>query len=152
MNPDNVIVCSNKKGCNNGTDPMTSSVKKHLIGKAISGDHGGTLIIADTKAQVSKAIKALKSYREKNPNGKFILAVDEADAMLRTENKNQLFEKAYQKLVELGPSCQIMVSATPVPVMLECLRNEEKNVAFFLVVFFGQLPTSTSRKRFIRMT
>lgn len=44
--------------------------------------NGGTLVIADTHQQVvNKACKAIKAFRETVPGGRFLLVVDEADAM-----------------------------------------------------------------------
>ena len=69
-----------------------------------------SLVIADTKAQViNKACKAIKKFREQSPGGKFILLVDEADAMFRTYDRHQVFEQALEQLMDLGPA---MVSRT----------------------------------------
>ena len=63
------------------------------------------LVIADTKAQViNKACKAIKKFREQSPGGKFILLVDEADAMFRTYDRHQVFEQALEQLMDLGPA------------------------------------------------
>ena len=62
-------------------------------------------VIADTKAQViNKACKAIKKFREQSPGGKFILLVDEADAMFRTYDRHQVFEQALEQLMDLGPA------------------------------------------------
>ena len=66
--------------------------------------HGGSLVIADTQAQVvNKACKAIKNYRDNVPDGKFLLIVDEADSMFRTKDAHQVFEQALQQLLNLGP-------------------------------------------------
>ena len=67
--------------------------------------YSSLLVIADTKAQViNKACKAIKKFREQIPGGKFMLIVDEADAMIRTVDRHQIFEQALEQLYELGPA------------------------------------------------
>ena len=58
---------------------------------------------------INKACKAIKKFREQSPGGKFILLVDEADAMFRTYDRHQVFEQALEQLMDLGPA---MVSRT----------------------------------------
>lgn len=86
-------------------DGLGYRIKNRDIRHALEGKaNGGTLVIADTHAQVvNKACKAIKEYREKAPGGKFLVVVDEADAMFRTKNGNQVFEQALQQLLNLGP-------------------------------------------------
>ncbi|KAL7545564.1 hypothetical protein ACHAWF_008915 [Thalassiosira exigua] len=77
---------------------------------------------------------AIKEYRKQIPGGKFILIVDEADAMFRTVDKHQVFEKALQQLLGLNPSMTVMISATPVPFMLDLINEMDKsadNIEFF---------------------
>ena len=47
---------------------------------------------------------AIKNYRAQIPGGKFVLIVDEADAMFRTRDRHQVFERALQQLLDLNPS------------------------------------------------
>lgn len=49
-------------------------------------------------------IIAIRNYREQIPGGKFVLIVDEADAMYRTSDRHQVFEQALQQLMNLNPS------------------------------------------------
>ena len=61
--------------------------------------HSGTLVIADTVAQViRKACKNIDLYRERVPGGLCVLVEDEADAMYRTPDRRQKFEQAHMKL------------------------------------------------------
>lgn len=121
-----------------------------------------SLVIADTKAQViNKACKAIKKFREQSPGGKFILLVDEADAMFRTYDRHQVFEQALEQLMDLGPAMvsrtydmslvlmsitilltrplpytyqTCMMSATSVPLMMELVQSEhskEEDIEFF---------------------
>lgn len=95
------FVASNRK------DRMTPREKNAKIERAFAGKgetHGGMLVIADTKAQVQKAKRALELYREKNPGGKYILVVDEADAMFRTEDRRQVFEQELEELRATNPT------------------------------------------------
>ena len=90
----------------NKNDGFGYRFKDAKVKEALEGvDHGGTLVIADTKPQVlNKACKGIKAYRERVPNGKFLLVVDEADAMFRTRDRCQVFEQALQQLLDLKPS------------------------------------------------
>ena len=88
-------------------------------------ENGGTLIVADTKSQVSrKACVAIEKYRKTKPGGKFILVIDEADAMFRTEGRSQHFEQALVRLEHMNPSMTVYISATPVSFMLGLLNRE----------------------------
>ncbi|KAL7540610.1 hypothetical protein ACHAXR_010249 [Thalassiosira sp. AJA248-18] len=125
-----IVVASSKN------DGMGYRLKDARVCEALEGgSHGGTLVIADTKPQViNKACKAIKKYREQIPGGKFVLIVDEADAMFRTKDKHQVFEQALQQLIDLKPSMTVMISATPVPFMLELVHGMDssaENIQFF---------------------
>ncbi len=104
-------------------DNVDTERKEYSIYRALEGYHGGTLIIADTEPQVQKAIRAIKRYRQNSLSGKFILVVDEADAMTRTEDREQVFEQALQELMEQKPSITMKISATIFPVMLDILQS-----------------------------
>lgn len=84
---------------------------------------GGTIVSFNTEAQmrnVSNTVKGLNTNR-------FILVVDECDAMLRTEEKTQNFEKAFQALQDLSPILTYKISATMLPVMFnEQVCDEDK--------------------------
>jgi len=101
---------------------------------------------------INKACKAIKKFREQSPGGKFILLVDEADAMFRTYDRHQVFEQALEQLMDLGPAMvsrthdmylvlmsirsilltppphtlnqTCMMSATSVPLMMELVQSE----------------------------
>ena len=77
------------------------------------GKHGGCLVIADTISQANKAVKYLQQYRQNGPRSgkrKFMLLIDESDAMRRTQSKTQAFEEWLQKLEGLGPCLTVMIS------------------------------------------
>jgi hypothetical protein len=117
-----IVVASSKM------DGTGYKLKDERISEALEGDHGGTLVIADTAQQILKKaclgknitvattfhspweklmtylISAIENYRANIPGGKFILIVDEADDMFRTIDKHQVFEKALQNLLNLKPS------------------------------------------------
>mmetsp|Transcript_14299 Transcript_14299/g.20824 ORF Transcript_14299/g.20824 Transcript_14299/m.20824 type:complete len:1022 (-) Transcript_14299:81-3146(-) len=97
--------------------------KLRLIDDAMTD--GGTLVIADSASQVKKACVAIENYRRKVPGGKFILAIDEADAMFRTPSRSQVFEQALIALRKLGPTISMFVSATPVPIMLDLIKKAD---------------------------
>jgi hypothetical protein len=101
--------------------------KQTEIQAAIAG--GGTVVVADTYSQICKAIQALKVYRDGNSDKdrKFVVVVDECDAMFRTADRRQKFEQAYDCLMDMGPCLAVMISATPIPLMLE-LWNEMDHV------------------------
>jgi hypothetical protein len=117
---------------------------------------------------LNKACIAIKKFRERLPGGKFLLVVDEADSMLRTKAGSQVFEQALQQLINLEPcmvrfSCmltncashlmsnlalwlcavkslsqRVMISATPVPFMLDLVTaGIEKDY----IDFFGLEPS-----------
>ena len=46
---------------------------------------------------INKACKAIKKYRGNVPGGRFLLVVDEADAMLRTKDGHQVFDLPIQR-------------------------------------------------------
>ena len=96
-----------------------------------------SLVIADTKAQViNKACKAIKKFREQSPGGKFILLVDEADAMFRTYDRHQVFEQALEQLMDLGPA---MVSRTNMCIFFYLVICGQF-VLFFSSIFLSYIP------------
>ncbi|GFH47348.1 hypothetical protein CTEN210_03823 [Chaetoceros tenuissimus] len=107
-------------------DGHSAKAKTDLIDIAFGSEHGGTLLIADTEAQVKKACTAIEQYRVKVPNGKFILIVDEADAMYRTPAKEQKFEKALQNFLDMNAALEIYISASPVPLIIELMYGDNK--------------------------
>ena len=116
------VVCAARQDC-------SRSVKQHLLDKATEGvSHGGTFVVADTEHQVNKAIKAIEKYRKKRQ--KFVVAVDECDAMNRTHDNHQKFEQAYKRLMGMNPSPIIKISATIIPTILEVV-DEKANIEFF---------------------
>lgn len=86
--------------------------------------NGRAIVIADTPGQVKKIVDSLILYRRGNPCKKFLLCIDECDAMFRTDNHTQAFERAYDNLVRLRPCAHVFVSATPLPALIH-LANEE---------------------------
>lgn len=67
--------------------------------------HGGTLVLADTKAQViNKACKRIiDRYMDQSPHGLWVQIVDEVEAMFRTRDRSQIFEQASQQLLNKNP-------------------------------------------------
>jgi hypothetical protein len=102
------------------------NVKKEEIQAALND--GGTLVLADTHAQIKKAVDAIKRYREKDGHRRFVVIIDEADAMHRTPERSQLMECAYDQLMALNPSLKILISATLVPVLLILNEKGEKDI------------------------
>lgn len=107
----NIVVVSRKM------DKESKTNKKKNIQTALRT--GGVVVTADTVPQIKKVCDALQEYREKtNIKGKFLLVIDEADAMLwRTDDGTQCFEEALNQLRSLGPSVTAYISATPVPIL-----------------------------------
>jgi hypothetical protein len=79
---------------------MGRNEKNARIADALDGRmHSGTLVIADTPAQVNKAVKNIELYRaERIADGLCVLVEDEADAMYRTRERKGKFEQALQRL------------------------------------------------------
>lgn len=102
------------------------NIKKGEIQAALND--GGTLVLADTQSQISKAIDAIKRYREKDEHRRFVVIIDEADAMFRTPERSQLMECAYDQLMALNPSLKILISATLIPVFLILKQQGEKDM------------------------
>jgi hypothetical protein len=67
-------------------------------------------------------------YREKDEHRRFVVIVDEADAMHRTPERSQKMEHAYDQLMALNPSLKILISATLVPVLLILKEQGEKDM------------------------
>lgn len=84
-----------------------------------------TICIADTNHQVSAAVSAMRSCRERNCNMAFQIIIDECDAMFRTHSNEQCFENALKILKGLGPRVCSYVSATPLAVIPTLLQEEE---------------------------
>ncbi|KAL7461086.1 hypothetical protein ACHAXS_001520, partial [Conticribra weissflogii] len=74
--------------------------------------HGGTLVMAATPSQVKLACEGIENYRNRIPNGKFALILDEADVVYRAHGE-RLIDKAIRSLIDLNPSMIIQISATP---------------------------------------
>lgn len=117
-----IVVVTRKKDCK-GIKEKDNEIKNAL-------ENGGVVVLADTSHQVrARVCRALK---EKNPGGKFVLAIDEADAMLwRTEKQAQQFERALNELQSLGPALTTYISATPLPFMLKLASNSDCDLDFF---------------------
>jgi hypothetical protein len=98
---------------------------------------GRTLIVADTEKQVKVAIRAIQRLRDNDAGTKFVLAVDECDAMDRTFDKSQKFEIAYEELLDLNPCLVVKVSATIIPTVL-LLMEKRENFKFFNLTEFEE--------------
>ena len=99
----------------NRADGHGRMVKDMLIERCFEGGkHGGCLVIADSIPQACKAMKYLEEYQRCGPGGagrrKFMLLIDESDAMRRTQSKSQAFERTLQRLESLGPCLTTMIS------------------------------------------
>jgi len=136
MEREHVQVATNKAGGH------SRKVHDLLIERCFEGGkHGGCLVIADSIAQACKAMKCLEKYQQNGGQGrrKFMLLIDESDAMRRTQSKTQAFERTLQRLESLGPCLTTMISATPLVNMLEIVtdglnssgRWEDTDVEFF---------------------
>lgn len=115
MQSRHVVVATSKQ------DKQGYRLKDETIFEAFEGDtHGGTLVVADTHQQVlNKACKAIKRYRQNVPGGRFLLVVDEVDAMFRTKDGHQKFEQALAQLRNLGP-CMVRERCTFLKVQTRC--------------------------------
>jgi hypothetical protein len=58
--------------------------------------------------------------------------LDEADAMYRTEDRTQKMEQAYDLLMAMDPCLSVLITATPVPVLL--VLKEQKIDADFISI------------------
>ncbi len=120
-----VILCSNSN-----SEKVSRTVKDRQILEALEGqsdegeDHGGCLVVADTHHQIEKAIKYIQNYRKSDERRKFAIIVDECDSFYRTEEETQKMEQAYRKLMAMDPFLKIMISATPIPLILKSLPEE----------------------------
>lgn len=130
VSPNHVVV---KSGMKKDGKTLGSSATRDRIKEAIvDGGHGGTFIIADTEHQVKSAIKAIQEYRTEKGDLKFILAVDECDAMDRTFDRSQKFEQAYSNLMNLKPSLVVKISATIIPTITLLMDQHETMKLFNL--------------------
>ena len=109
------------------------------------GNENQCMVIPDTAARINnKAIRNIEDFRKFKPHGKFVVIVDESDAMYRTDERGQMMEQAYDKLMDMDPgkddfqqhglqispkqhtdyfvnllsALRIEVSATPIPTLL----------------------------------
>ena len=109
-------------------------------------EKGGTVVIADTKAQMEKCVAAVENHLQ---GKKFAVIVDEgelvhpwlsrrvqlllridfycatADSMYRTFDHSQAFEEAYDAFMLMRPCMRFFITATPVPVLLALTEDEE---------------------------
>eukprot|EP00978_Attheya_sp_CCMP212_P026854 scaffold89047_cov44-Attheya_sp.AAC.1 len=106
------IVCASKRHWSKRLEEMETAL-----------ENCGTIVIADTMSQINTVNRALLKYRKENAKRKFVLVVDECDAMYRTHDRSQKMEKAYDELMEMNPCLRVMISATPIPLFL-ILRDE----------------------------
>ena len=109
-----------------------------------SGNDHRVMIIPDTAARINNvAIKNIEDFRKCKQHGKFIVIVDESDAMYRSDGRYQRMEQAFDYLMEMNPgkegfcrqslflfpialtvlatilsALRIEVSATPIPTLL----------------------------------
>jgi hypothetical protein len=82
--------------------------------------HSGTLVIADTPAQVNKAVKNIELYRaERIADGLCVLVEDEANAMYRTRERKGKFEQALRRLQ--SHMCMVRQSKSQRTTTLTCL-------------------------------
>jgi hypothetical protein len=84
---------------------MHYKLKEEKINSAFAAN--GVLVIADTRDQVKKALKAIDKYRTTNAGFEFMFVVDEVDAMYRTKGRHQKFEQGMEELLAQRP---VMVS------------------------------------------
>jgi len=123
----------------------------------------GVLFIADTAAQMSKAIKHITSVRQdKVGSGVFGLLVDEADSMQRSSDDRLLLEKRLKDLKGEGegfkdpegnlfgaqnafqrPCLILSISATLLPVLLKMYKTaSEQGTSKTIETFFTKAPPS----------
>ena len=92
------------------------------------------IVVSDTASQIAEArgsvyriLQALQ--RDGSSDGRFIIFMDEADAMLRTEDGSLKLEQAIEKLKQTtssyrGAQLIVNISATLMPVFLEMARTK----------------------------
>lgn len=117
-----VVCCSKTKGVGR------NEKNREIQGAIQGGTHGGTLVVADTHNQIEKAIKALEEYRNGEEDRKFLVVVDECDSFYRTKDKSQKMEQAYERLMDMNPSLIVMISATPIPLILDIVAEEANSI------------------------
>ena len=92
------------------------------------------IVVSDTASQITEAkgsvYRILQSLqRDGSGDGRFIIFMDEADAMLRTEDGSLKLEQAIEKLKQTtssyrGAQLIVNISATLMPVFLEMARTK----------------------------
>jgi hypothetical protein len=133
VDPRFIVCCSPTKG-------VGRNEKKREIQTAMEGNaHGGTVVLADTHYQIKRVIDAIEKYQKGGRDRKFIIVVDECDTFFRTKNKDQQMEKAFQCLLNMKPSLTIMISATPIPLVLDIVSE---GVGSGELTFFNVEPIS----------
>ena len=125
----------------------------------------GILFIADTAAQMKKAIKHITAVRNgKVGEGSFGLLVDEADSMQRSEDDRLQLEQRLKDLLKdllkgegegfvedqrygaraefRGPCLVSNISATLLPVLLKMYKMQQHRGESKLLTFFTKAPQS----------
>ncbi|CAB9507760.1 expressed unknown protein [Seminavis robusta] len=78
-----------------------------------------TAVAAILCPQLRKAIKKLKDLRVARTHMRFVVIVDECDALIRTKERKQKVEQAFDDLLKHMPALKLFVSATIVPSMVD---------------------------------
>ena len=104
-------------------DKMLETGQSEIVAflKAQSRNRSPVLTVAaDTANQIQNTIKNIDALRNGTnlSQAKFVLIVDECDAMYRTSSRKQKMEQAFDKLMSYRPAVRLEVSATPIPAML----------------------------------
>eukprot|EP00977_Amphora_coffeiformis_P003465 scaffold640_cov166-Amphora_coffeaeformis.AAC.1 len=88
----------------------------------------GVVVCADTCHQIKRITTCWEQVREDNPNKTFVLIVDECDAVIcRTNDRRTQIEQACDEFRYMKPALTVMISATPVPLMIEVCNQPDYN-------------------------
>lgn len=93
----------------------------------------GSVVIADTAAQINRAKDAVADYRDSDPDKPFAVIVDECDDMYRTPDRKQKTEQAYDSLMDMNSLMTLMISATLVPLLVN-MKNEHEDIGWWTFI------------------
>jgi len=109
----------------------------------------GLLVIADTGAQIGKAIRVVENIRKELPDKRFGVIVDESDAMYRTKDGRQVMEQNFTALMEMKPSFRLEISATPFS-SLQALEEQGKDIDMMEIMTTDDYSGINEMKHFQR--
>ena len=96
----------------------------------------GTIVAAQTAAQIRKIIRIIQKCQREDPSFRFSVTLDEGDTMFRSrggEEARVQAEQEWRNLLDLKPQFVVMISATILPILLHlvdmdnALQNERSD-------------------------